>query len=427
MKFEKKTLILLFATIIILFLFAEIVFRFYYYSTDKIIAMDEEEKCLRSIYLKTSDLDNPFRFENNFFTTHKQSEVEYSNITGITIKNKIRNNENLTLELKNGEYVNIFEYYINTNSQHMRAIKDFDYKKNRDTIRIALFGDSYTWGDEAPQKYTYASILERLIPNSEVLNFGIKGIGVDTMYLRWKYEALNFNPDIIIVTIFTDDIRRMQPCIHKPKLKIQNNQVNITNMPPPSHKDIFENYKKPFFESYFIKHLIYNLKYLGDVTKKQYNYGFEILPYILEDMKSDDAFLLVAIINAKDGKYQEHEEESVKKLKNLLESKKIAYIDMVELFESQGYDADDSRLHFGHFTALGNALFANGLKNKLEDEKAIPNDKDYIINIQTDDVFIGEYPFFLTNLIIQNKENPEDIKTIPKLDYKRSSKVHVLN
>jgi len=423
-----KHLVVLFVTLIFLFATVEIGFRVYYHKTGQIIAVDEEERCLKTAYKKASNESDPYRFEP-YYPPHGVGELEYSNISGLTITNNVKGNTNWTGEVKSGIEFNIFEYFINTNSQHMRAIKDFDYEKNPERTRIVLLGDSYTWGDDVPNKYSYASILEQLIPNSEVLNFGIKGIGIDLMYLRWKYEALNFKPDIVVMTVYTDDIRRAQPCVHKPKFEINNNKLVITNIPPPSYKEIFENYKKPVFESYFLKHLLYNIKYFRGVTKKQYDYGFSILPFIIDEIKTkskeDGTFFMVAIINGEGGVYKGYEEEAVKRFKSLLEEKKIPYVESFGIFNSEGYKENDKILYSGHFSVLGNALFAQGIKNKFEEQKVIYKQEDYYFDYNEKKVSIEErkkrYTLTGTALRLKNKINPTSVK------YIQSSEMTFLN
>lgn len=380
------SIITLFITLIFLFGILEIGFRIYYHKTGKILAVDEEEKCLKDILrMDLSDREVMISYDRKI-----PRDDEYSNILGRTVRNNLSVMKSIDSEYRSGipnTKVRVMALTVKTNSQHMRAIKDFDYKKPLGTIRIALLGDSFTWGSDSIQIYTYANILESLIPNSEVLNFGIKGSGIDNMYLRWKYEALNFKPDVVVMAIFADDIQRIQPCIKKPKFEIDDGKLIITNMPPPSFEEIQEHYEEPKFESYFLKHIIYNLKYFKGVTRTQYDYGFDILPIMLDEIKTkseeDGTFFMVAIIDAHMGIYGEYEEEAVKRLKSILNIKKIPYMDMFETFKYEGVkNLTDINLYaiykgLGHLSPIGNALFAQGIKNKIEEYGVIQKQKDY--------------------------------------------------
>src|SRR5690348_16745610 len=57
-------------------------------------------------------------------------------------------------------------------------------------LRVALFGDSFTFGDEVALGETWGAALERGIAargiEAEVLNFGVNAYGIDQAFLRWQ-------------------------------------------------------------------------------------------------------------------------------------------------------------------------------------------------------------------------------------------------
>jgi hypothetical protein len=70
---------------------------------------------------------------------------------------------------------------------------------------VALFGDSFTWGDEVPPEDTYGNALARAI-GCRVANFGVGGYGTDQALLR--YEQLKPDADLVVLGFFSDDIVR---------------------------------------------------------------------------------------------------------------------------------------------------------------------------------------------------------------------------
>ena len=40
---------------------------------------------------------------------------------------------------------------------------------------------------------------------------GIQGIGIDIMYLKWKYEIRNYDPDVVVFALHINDIIRAIP------------------------------------------------------------------------------------------------------------------------------------------------------------------------------------------------------------------------
>lgn len=104
-----------------------------------------------------------------------------------------------------------------TNSHGHIADADYPIKKPVGKLRIAVIGDSFTAGVTNSVRWT--SILEeRLNQNSawqekwkkqtRVLNLGLEGIGVVQFQDVFEQEAVRFEPDIVIVNLIADDLRR---------------------------------------------------------------------------------------------------------------------------------------------------------------------------------------------------------------------------
>lgn len=373
--------ILLFCVSLILMLFfAEIVFRAYYGLNGEAVGVSEYERCSRMAYRKAANEDRLQRFMPG-----DTVYLEYSQYSGVRPKANWRGNSVRNITLKDGTRGRQVTYGSNTNSQHMRALKDYSPAKDPDKLRVAVFGDSFTWGANVPLKFSYTHLLEELVNDSEVLNFGVEATGIGVMYLRWKNEALNFRPDVVVFGIHIDDVARIQHCIHKPKFEVEDGRLKITNFPPPSYETLAAQYKEPKIESYFLKHLIYNIRYFGGVDRKKYEHGFRVLDVMLDEIKeksrADGTHFMVLVIPA--GNDQENTETqlaSIKKLEEMLDEKQIPYINSNDVFARENYTrTDDTGTDlFKHFTPEGYALIAQGLKDKLEDDGVIPETTDYL-------------------------------------------------
>lgn len=78
------------------------------------------------------------------------------------------------------------------------------------SVRIALVGDSMTFGDEVPCEETWAHRLEEeLGPDVQVLNFGVSGYGVSQSFLRYRRDVRGWHPDIVVMGITSEDLQRM--------------------------------------------------------------------------------------------------------------------------------------------------------------------------------------------------------------------------
>jgi hypothetical protein len=70
------------------------------------------------------------------------------------------------------------------------------------TFRIAIFGDSFTHGDDVPFENSWGAILETILNRNglkaEVLNLGGLGYGMDQAFLRWKKHGKSLQPHLVM-------------------------------------------------------------------------------------------------------------------------------------------------------------------------------------------------------------------------------------
>lgn len=108
--------------------------------------------------------------------------------------------------------VNIEGMY-RSNSDGIRS-RPYDYPRQppEGVLRIALFGDSFTHGDEVHFDSTWGKLLEddlnREGVSAEVLNFGVPGYGVGQAYLRWKHQGRDYSPEIAVFGFQPENIKR---------------------------------------------------------------------------------------------------------------------------------------------------------------------------------------------------------------------------
>jgi GDSL-like lipase/acylhydrolase family protein len=118
--------------------------------------------------------------------------------------------------------------------------------------RIAIIGDSFTFGLEVRYEDTWGHKLERRLGSDfQVLNFGVDGYGIDQMYLRYKRDVPAWHPDIVILAFINDDFRRTM-CAYgflcfpggeipfaKPRFVIEGKTLKALNVPLPEPEWIF--------------------------------------------------------------------------------------------------------------------------------------------------------------------------------------------
>jgi hypothetical protein len=83
------------------------------------------------------------------------------------------------------------------------------YRNATPRWRVALVGDSYTFGLDVAFEDSWGHHLERMLgADALVLNLGVDGYGIDQAYLRYLRDARPWNPDVAILGIFPHDFDR---------------------------------------------------------------------------------------------------------------------------------------------------------------------------------------------------------------------------
>lgn len=123
---------------------------------------------------------------------------------------------------------------VRTNAQGMRADREYSLLPTPARRRIVVVGDSFSWGEEVRNPETWEVFLERNLPDTEVLNFGVHGYGTDQQLLRLRRDALRFAPDLVIVGFYEDNLHRNVMAFRdfaKPRFVLDGEQLRLTNVP----------------------------------------------------------------------------------------------------------------------------------------------------------------------------------------------------
>ena len=84
------------------------------------------------------------------------------------------------------------------NGAGIRSRREYDLVPPPDTLRIALFGDSFVAGDDVADDEVWGAQLERLLLDAgirnEVLNFGVGAYGMGQALLRWRHQGRGVRP-----------------------------------------------------------------------------------------------------------------------------------------------------------------------------------------------------------------------------------------
>lgn len=138
--------------------------------------------------------------------------------------------------------------------------------------RIALIGDSFTFGEEVKFEETWGYFLQQYVGGErQVLNYGVPGYGLDQAYLRYLRDVRPLHPDIMVIGLISHDIERTMTVYNfisfpewefpfaKPRFSFSNGDLAILNSPVPSPEVItkwssidqlpFLEYDRGYYES----------------------------------------------------------------------------------------------------------------------------------------------------------------------------------
>lgn len=101
-----------------------------------------------------------------------------------------------------------FASIYQSNAQGFRRPGDFDPHETRK--KIALVGDSFTFGWDVEYPQTYGAQLEAALPGTVVYNLAMPGFGLDQMWLSVRTQALPLKPDLVVVAFISPDFTRSE-------------------------------------------------------------------------------------------------------------------------------------------------------------------------------------------------------------------------
>ena len=65
--------------------------------------------------------------------------------------------------------------------------------------RILMLGDSVVWGYGVSDGTTFSDVLERLLTDTDVINFGVSGYGTGEELLALQAEGFQYHPDVVVL------------------------------------------------------------------------------------------------------------------------------------------------------------------------------------------------------------------------------------
>jgi hypothetical protein len=139
------------------------------------------------------------------------------------------------------------DYHIN--ARGLRGTREYSPQPAADRLRLACFGDSFTFGDEVPDPFTYEALLERLAPSVEALNFGVPAYGTDQALLRLQREGIDAAQVVVLGLLLENigrNVNRYRPLwaprtlapLAKPRFLLEGEQLKLLPQPFSSAQEL---------------------------------------------------------------------------------------------------------------------------------------------------------------------------------------------
>jgi len=133
-------------------------------------------------------------------------------------------------------------YLVATNGHGFRS-REFRPDRSTGLRRVLLFGDSFTAGDGVSNGRRFGDLLEQLVPETEVYNFGLPGTGTDQHYLAYREYGVPLDHDLLVVAVLVENVRRVAAPYRgfvehgrlvwysKPYFTLADDQLQLHNVP----------------------------------------------------------------------------------------------------------------------------------------------------------------------------------------------------
>ncbi len=285
-----------------------------------------------------------------------------------------------------------------------------------DILRIAIFGDSFTHGDDVSYEESWGAVIEKTMNASgrqvEVINLGGQGYAIDQAFLRWRKHGKPLQPHIVIFGFQNSNVKRTMNLIRmlyspgtgiiftKPRFLLKNDTLHLLNVPtvqPENLIAIFKDFQNwtlkdhEFFyqEANYIDHPIYASRLASFIMtgmtikfshrKKGYDFfardsmSRKIVWRIIEEFKRE--------VEAEGGRFMIVHLPTKKPIKRLQNGRQLKYQDLLEELQAH-FDlidpapelmqkADTSSLddlisnRSSHYSAAGNQIVGEVVANTL--------------------------------------------------------------
>lgn len=243
---------------------------------------------------------------------------------------------------------------IISNSDGFRGSRDFDEVDTRE--RILVVGDSFIFGNGVRQEERLTEQLELLRPDWRVDNLGMSGWGIDLMIRGLEHVGLKTNPKIVVLCVYTDDLRRVHPYYagmgyRVPKFRLVDDELETIPYPYPNRLQRMR---------------IYQALYPANWKSMQgfYRLNTVLLDRFLENSVAHDFMPVVAFIPGKS--FSERDTSNQAFITRWTTDNNVALIDLTDALYEEGVASTYLETDW-HWNPTGHRIAAEQIHRRLTD------------------------------------------------------------
>jgi hypothetical protein len=130
---------------------------------------------------------------------------------------------------------------VSSTSRGYRGRHDVPEGKPAGRWRVAVLGDSFTFGEDVGDEETFVHQLGVLHPSLEPVNLGVHAYGHDQMLLTLREEGPWLRPDLVLVGFVHIDLERNRTAFldyAKPRFDLDDGRLVLRNVPVPTPEEL---------------------------------------------------------------------------------------------------------------------------------------------------------------------------------------------
>jgi lysophospholipase L1-like esterase len=279
---------------------------------------------------------------------------------------------------------------VKINSRGLRLDKDHSYARHGKP-RLAIMGDSFTWGYGVDNDERFSDILERdfFRTEVEVFNAGVIGYGTDQELLLYENEITKYQPDVVILAldltdIYYDNYQTLAYGYPKPHFEKDdkggvrlNNIAALRNYNPADSKAFATGglrvikflrerlNSSPLITDAYLKYLVYSNKVDLELSER-------LIKRFEASVKKDGGKFLVFIVPSRGDVRRGRPNYLVQEMVNFLQSNHILHCFPFDRFKEVQKTTNLYFVNDEHFNEAGNRLAAEEIFSTLQKLQILP-------------------------------------------------------